>query len=278
MQLEEIIKSALEEDIRTGDITTDATVGEDVKGSAKIISRQEGIVAGLDVAKKTFHFVDAELEIRLMRSDGDPVKPRGELILLKGRLSSILTAERVALNFLGRLCGIATLTRKFVEQVKNTGCVILDTRKTTPLLRDLEKYAVRMGGGQNHRSGLHDMYLIKENQIAAASSIGTALEKVFAHREKGQSKTLIEIEVATLDELQTVLKYSVDLVLLDNMSVEEIKEAVRICNDRTKLEVSGGINLSNVREYAETGVDFISVGQLTHSAPALDISLLVLEE
>jgi nicotinate-nucleotide pyrophosphorylase (carboxylating) len=275
MQLEEIIKSALREDVGTGDITRDATVGKDVVGSAKIISRQQGTVAGLEVAKKTFRFIDAELEVKLIHSDGDPVKSGDELMTLKGRLSPILTAERVALNFLGKLSGIATLTRSFVEQVRDTGCVILDTRKTTPLLRDLEKYAVRMGGGQNHRSGLHDMYLIKENHIAAAGSIDSALKKVFTHREKEQSRTLVEIEVTSLDELRAVLRYRVDRVLLDNMSVEEIKEAVRVCNHRTKLEVSGGINMNNVREYAETGVDFISIGQITHSAPALDMSLLI---
>lgn len=275
MQLEELIKSALEEDIRTGDVTTEATVGKDAVGTAKIISRQEGIVAGLDIVKKTFHFVDTELEIKLLHLDGDPVKPGEELILLKGSLSCILTAERVALNFLGKLSGIATLTRKFVERVKNTGCVILDTRKTTPLWRELEKYGVRMGGGQNHRSGLYDMYLIKENHIAAAGGIEAALEGVFARRKLVHGKAPVEIEVTTLEELRIALKYPVDRILLDNMSVEEIREAVRICSHRAKLEVSGGINLTNVRENAEAGVDFISVGQITHSAPALDISLLV---
>jgi nicotinate-nucleotide pyrophosphorylase (carboxylating) len=276
MRLEDIVKSALEEDIGDDDITTRATVGQDFTGSAKIISRQEGIIAGLDAAQKTFHFVDSELRIKLMFADGDTVKPNQELMVLQGKLISILMAERVALNFLGKLSGIATLTGKFVEIVKNTDCVILDTRKTTPLLRDLEKYAVRMGGGQNHRSGLDDMYLIKENHIAASGGISTALEKAFAHRNKSHHKTLIEIEVASINELRAALKYPVDRVLLDNMSLEEIKNAVQICNHRTKLEVSGGINLDNVRKYAETAVDFISVGQITHSPPALDVSLLVL--
>ena len=240
-----------------------------------MISRQQGVIAGLDIARETFHFVDSQLQIDLMFADGDPVNPNDEVIVLKGKLSSILIAERVALNFLGKLSGIATLTRKFVEQVRNTKCVILDTRKTTPLLRDLEKYAVRIGGGQNHRSGLHDMYLIKENHIVAAGGIDAALERVFKHRNKGRHKTLIEIEVASIDELQAALKLPVDRVLLDNMSVEDIDKAVRICNRRTKLEVSGGVNLNNVREYAGTGVDFISVGQITHSVPSLNLSLLV---
>lgn len=275
MQLEDIIRSALEEDIRESDITTSATIGQDVTGSARIISRQEGIVAGLDVAQKTFHLVDSELHTKLMLGDGDRVKADQQLMLLEGKLASILMAERVALNFLGKLSGIATLTREFVDIVKSTGCIILDTRKTTPLLRDLEKYAVRMGGGQNHRSGLYDMYLIKENHIAASGGISLALEKAFAHRDRSRHKMPIEIEVASIDELGVALKYPVDRVLLDNMSVEEIRNAVQICNHRTKLEVSGGIDLDNVRKYAETGVDFISIGQITHSPPNLNLSLLV---
>lgn len=275
MQLEDIIRSALEEDIRESDITTSATIGQDVTGSARIISRQEGIVAGLDVARKTFHLVDSELHTKLMLGDGDRVKADQQLMLLEGKLASILMAERVALNFLGKLSGIATLTREFVDIVKSTGCIILDTRKTTPLLRDLEKYAVRMGGGQNHRSGLYDMYLIKENHIAASGGISRALEKAFAHRDRSRHKMPIEIEVASIDELGVALKYPVDRVLLDNMSVEEIRNAVQICNHRKKLEVSGGINLDNVRKYAETGVNFISIGQITHSAQSLSLSLLV---
>jgi nicotinate-nucleotide pyrophosphorylase (carboxylating) len=275
MSLEDIIRSALEEDIRDGDITTSATIDQDVTGLAKIISRQEGIIAGMDVARKTFHLVDSELQTRVMLTDGETVKDNQQLMVLEGKLSSILMAERVALNFLGRLSGIATLTRKFVEIVKNMDCTVLDTRKTTPLLRDLEKYAVGIGGGQNHRSGLYDMYLIKENHIAASGGISSALEKAFAHRDKSRHKIPIEIEVASIDELEAALKYPVDRVLLDNMSVEEIKKAVQFCKHLTKLEVSGGINLDNVRKYAETGVDFISIGQITHSAQSLNLSLLV---
>ena len=278
MQIEEIIKWALDEDIQSGDITTIATVNNDIEGKAKIIARQNGVVAGLEITKKIFHHFDNKLEISLSCSDGDFVDTGEELILLNGKLASILTAERVSLNFLGKLSGVATLTRKFVEEVKGTGCTILDTRKTTPLLRELEKYAVRVGGGKNHRSGLYDMYLIKENHIAAAGSIESALKKVFDHQEKIQNKAQIEIEVSNLNDLKTVLRYPVDRILLDNMPVAEIKESVRICEQKIKLEVSGGINLQNIREYAETGVDFISVGQITHSAPNLDLSLLVLKE
>ena len=278
MQIEEIIKWALDEDIQSGDITTIATVNNDIEGKAKIIARQNGVVAGLEITKKIFHHFDNKLEISLSCSDGDFVDTGEELILLNGKLASILTAERVSLNFLGKLSGVATLTRKFVEEVKGTGCTILDTRKTTPLLRELEKYAVRVGGGKNHRSGLYDMYLIKENHIAAAGSIESALKKVFDHQEKIQNKAQIEIEVSNLNDLKTVLRYPVDRILLDNMPVAEIKKSVRIFEQKIKLEVSGGINLQNIREYAETGVDFISVGQITHSAPNLDLSLLVLKE
>ena len=278
MQIEEIIKWALDEDIQSGDITTIATVNNDIEGKAKIIARRNGVVAGLEIAEKIFHYFDNKLEISLSCSDGDFVETGEELILLNGKLASILTAERVSLNFLGKLSGIATLTRKFVEKVKGTGCTILDTRKTTPLLRELEKYAVRVGGGKNHRSGLYDMYLIKENHIAAAGSIESALKKVFDHQEKIQNKAQIEIEVSNLNDLKTVLRYPVDRILLDNMPVAEIKKSVRIFEQKIKLEVSGGINLQNIREYAETGVDFISVGQITHSAPNLDLSLLVLKE
>ena len=278
MQIEEIIKWALDEDIQSGDITTIATVNNDIEGKAKIIARRNGVVAGLEIAEKIFHYFDNKLEISLSSSDGDFVETGEELILLNGKLASILTAERVSLNFLGKLSGIATLTRKFVEKVKGTGCTILDTRKTTPLLRELEKYAVRVGGGKNHRSGLYDMYLIKENHIAAAGSIESALKKVFDHQEKIQNKAQIEIEVSNLNDLKTVLRYPVDRILLDNMPVAEIKKSVRIFEQKIKLEVSGGINLQNIREYAETGVDFISVGQITHSAPNLDLSLLVLKE
>lgn len=278
MQIEEIIKWALDEDIQSGDITTIATVNNDIEGKAKIIARRNGVVAGLEIAEKIFHYFDNKLEISLSSSDGDFVETGEELILLNGKLASILTAERVSLNFLGKLSGIATLTRKFVEEVKGTGCTILDTRKTTPLLRELEKYAVRVGGGKNHRSGLYDMYLIKENHIAAAGSIESALKKVFDHQEKIQNKAQIEIEVSNLNDLKTVLRYPVDRILLDNMPVAEIKKSVRIFEQKIKLEVSGGINLQNIREYAETGVDFISVGQITHSAPNLDLSLLVLKE
>lgn len=275
MRLEEIIKSALEEDIQTGDITTRATVDPDARGRARIIARRCGVICGLEIAEKVFHHLDNRLQITALCSDGDLVEPNHVLLQIEGGLPAILSGERVALNFLGRLSGVATLTRRFVEKVDGTGCTILDTRKTTPLLRGLEKYAVRVGGGKNHRSGLYDMYLIKENHIAAAGGIEAALEKVFGHRKENDSKALVEIEVTNLKELQIALKYPVDRILLDNMSVDEIRGAVRISGGKVKLEVSGGINLENVRAYAETGADFISVGQITHSAASLDVALLV---
>jgi len=277
MNLEEIVKLSLEEDVRSGDITSAATVNNNAEGTGRIISRQSGVIAGLDIAEKVFHFVDDRLRIKKAHNDGDSVQPEETLIEIQGRLTSILSAERASLNFLGRLSGIATLTRKFVEEIKGTGCTILDTRKTTPLLRDLEKYAVHVGGAQNHRMGLYDMYLIKENHIAAAGGIEEALQKAFAHRDNSQNNALVEIEVTNHNELQAALNYPVDRILLDNMSVSDIREAVQICNHRTKLEASGGINLNNVQEYAETGVDFISVGEITHSAVSFNLSLLVQE-
>ncbi len=274
MQLEEIIKHAFEEDIQSGDITTLATVDPNARGKAKIIARQQGVIAGVEIAKKVFHHLDNQLEINLFHADGNTVKPDDVLLRIEGNLSAILSAERVALNLLGRLSGIATLTQKFVDQIKGTNCTILDTRKTMPLLRELEKYAVRVGGGQNHRKGLYDMYLIKENHIAAAGSIEKAIKKVLSHRKTNRNNAMVEIEVTNLRELQTALNYPVDRILLDNLSVRDIREAVRICNDRTKLEASGGINLNNVREYAQTGVNFISVGEITHSAVSFNLSLL----
>lgn len=275
MNLEEIIKLALEEDIRSGDITTAATVDKSAEGKGEIISRQNGVIAGLNIAEKVFHLVDEQLRITMQSKDGDAVQSEETLMEIRGKLSSILSAERVALNFLGRLSGIATLTGKFVEEIKGTACTILDTRKTTPLLRNLEKYAVRVGGAQNHRMGLYDMYLIKENHIAAAGGIEKSLQKAFTHRTKNQQKALVEIEVTDHEELKTALNYPVDRILLDNMSASDIREAVRICGGRTKLEASGGINLNNVREYAKTGVDFISMGEMTHSVVSFNLSLLV---
>lgn len=275
MNPEEIIKLALEEDIRSGDITTDATVDKNAEGIGKIVSRQRGTIAGLDIAEKVFHFVDDRLTISKYCKDGDLVQPEETIMEIEGKLSSILSAERVALNFLGRISGIATLAGRFVEEIKGTACTILDTRKTTPLWRDLEKYAVRIGGAQNHRAGLHDMYLIKENHITAAGGIEEALQNTLAHRDRNQHKALIEIEVTDHEELKIALNYPIDRILLDNMSTSDIREAVRICNGRIKLEASGGINLNNVREYAKTGVDFISVGEMTHSAVSFNLSLLV---
>ncbi|MFQ5584845.1 MAG: carboxylating nicotinate-nucleotide diphosphorylase [Calditrichia bacterium] len=278
MDIQSIIEQALSEDIGSGDITTGATVPAGKEGKAVILAREEGIISGLDIARQIFLHADAALRMELKVSEGNRVFPNTELMHISGQLASILQAERVALNFLGRLSGISTQTAKFVAAVEGTGCNILDTRKTTPLLRELEKYAVRVGGGMNHRMGLYDMYLVKENHIAAAGGIEDALKKVFAYRQGKSNNAPVEIEVRNFEELRKALNFPVERILLDNMSVKEIAEAVKICAGKAQLEVSGGINLENVRRYALTGVDFISVGKLTHSAASLDVSLLVVGE
>lgn len=234
------------------------------------------MLAGGEVAKETFKFLDPGIEFTQVVMERDKFKVGNVLFEVEGRLSAILTAERTALNFLQHLCGVATLTNKFVEKVRGTGVKILDTRKTTPGLRELEKYAVRCGGGENHRMGLWDMILIKGNHIKAVGGIGEAIEKLKVKSEKLK----VEVEVKDLEELGQAIKYPIDRVMLDNMSIEEIREAVKKCqiqNPKCKIEVSGRVNLENVKEIAETGVDYISVGALTHSAPSIDMSLKVLK-
>lgn len=275
MDIDSIIELALKEDIGNGDVTTEATIPPEGKGQAEIIARQEGVVAGLDVTRSVLRRIDDRLIISSKFSDGNSVAVNNCLMKINGSLSSILKAERVALNFLGRLSGIATLTRKFVKAVAGTNCIILDTRKTTPVLRDLEKSAVKCGGGQNHRRGLFDMYLVKENHIAAAGGIREALTGVFNHCKKTNNDLPVEIEVRNLEEIKTVIKYPIDRVLLDNMTIDEISQAVKVCEGKVELEVSGGVDLETVRQIAQTGVNYISVGKLTHSAPVFDLSLLV---
>ena len=274
-QTDELIDRALQEDIRTGDITSQATVPPDMNGEAVIIAKQDGIIAGLSICQHVFQRTDDKLKFKLFFKDGNRVNSGNQLMHISGNLSAILKAERVALNFLGRLSGVSTLTNKFVQEVKNTHCKILDTRKTTPLFRGLEKYAVKIGGGENHRFGLFDMYLVKENHIITAGSIESILEKVFNHRDKNKIDAKVEVEVRGIEELKIALNYPVDCILLDNMSVETIYKAVRICSGKTKLEVSGGVSLSNVKIYALTGVDYISIGKLTHSVENFDLSLLI---
>ncbi len=270
-RMREIIKQALQEDIGDGDITTDTIIPADLILSGEFIAKSEGVTAGLAVAELTFLLLDDNIQFLRYTEDGQFVK-RGDIIAaIRGPAGGILKGERVALNFLQRMSGIATLTSRFVDEVSQTHARILDTRKTAPGLRIFDKWAVRLGGGHNHRFGLYDMVLIKDNHIAAAGSITEAVKRVRKNRKK---KTLIETEVKNLDELKEALALGVDRILLDNMDPEEMREAVRINGEKIPLEASGNITLENVAEIAATGVDFISVGALTHSVTALDISLL----
>jgi len=264
-----LIEQALREDVGPGDVTTRAVIPPDVRGKGTILVKAHGVICGLQVAAEVFRAVDERISFRPRVREGEPVQPGDVVAEVEGPLRGILTAERTALNFLARLSGIATLTARFVDAVAPYRAVILDTRKTTPGWRVLEKYAVRCGGGRNHRMGLYDMVLIKDNHIAACGSISEAVRRV---RAAGVGVP-VEVEVKNLDELREALKLGVDRILLDNFSVEDIAEAVKIAEGRVPLEASGGVTLDNVAAIAATGVDYISVGALTHSAPALDLSL-----
>lgn len=270
--IRKLIQSALEEDISTGDITTTAVLTGNETGKATAFAKAELVAAGIDVFRETFLVLDSRIQFIGCCEDGQVVQKGGSLAEISGNLGSILTAERVALNFLQRMCGIATLTRQYVDEVKGTHAKILDTRKTVPGLRSLDKYAVRIGGGRNHRFGLYDGVLIKDNHIAAAGGISQALARVrgrFPHTLK------VEVEVKNLSELEEAFASGADTIMLDNMTVGDMKKAVDIIRRRVPLEASGNVSLANVRQIAETGVDFISVGALTHSVSASDISLKI---
>ncbi|GJQ37241.1 MAG: carboxylating nicotinate-nucleotide diphosphorylase [Anaerolineales bacterium] len=262
------IQRALAEDIGAGDATTLSIVPPDATMRGQIIAKQDGIIAGLDVARAAYELLDSAVEFSPQLADGSRVTRAGLLALVSGRTSSLLTAERTALNFLGRMSGIATLTRQFVDAVAGTRAVILDTRKTAPGLRAVDKLAVKLGGGGNHRIGLYDMILIKDNHIDYAGGIEEAVRRAKAARSGLQ----IEVEARTMNDVRVALSLGVERILLDNMSVEMMAEAVRLTNGRAKLEASGNVTLETVRRIAETGVDFISVGALTHSAKVFDVS------
>jgi nicotinate-nucleotide pyrophosphorylase (carboxylating) len=256
-----------------GDITSTSTLDPSATLTSHIIAKADGVVAGMPIAAAVFKLVDTKIALRLQVSEGQKVMKGQTLAKVEGSGPALLAGERTALNFLCRVSGIATLTRKFVDAVDGTGVVILDTRKTSPGSRHLDKYAVRMGGGRNHRMGLYDMVLIKDNHIAGAGGLLEAVQLV-RHLHGNQFK--IEIEVKTIEELEIGLRLPVDRIMLDNMDLETIHQAVSLTNRHTPLEVSGNVTLNSVRAIAETGVDFISIGALTHSAPVLDISLDVL--
>ncbi len=287
-----IVRYALSEDIGTGDITTLNAVKSGVNARAVIVAKEAGVLAGLDVARLTFREASPTLKFRSLAADGDTLAPGVAVAQITGDVGGILKGERTALNFLQHLSGVASLTRRYVEAIRGTGATILDTRKTTPGLRFLEKYAVRCGGGENHRLALWDMYLLKDNHIRAAGGITPALERILRTR---QGDLLLEVEVESLDQLREALRPEVDRILVDNRPPAELRRAVeevdRWCQAHPpdssrmlpgarrwpQIEASGGIHLESARTYAETGVDYLSVGALTHSAPALDLSLEIEE-
>ncbi len=275
--LDHLIDLALAEDVGSGDWTTEWTVGSEVSGSAVIIAKEPIVVSGVEAASKVFQRVEPSLQVATEAADGDELAGGDQLLRIEGSLRGILTGERVALNFLGRLSGVATLTRRYVEAVEGTGARILDTRKTTPGWRVLEKSAVRAGGGENHRMGLHDMVLVKDNHLVAAGGVKAAVDRI---RSRNGAGLLLEVEVTTLPELEDLLSLGVDRVLLDNMSLETLTAAVDMVHalgeERPLVEASGKMSLDSVRYVAEIGVDFISVGALTHSATGVDLSLRVL--
>jgi nicotinate-nucleotide pyrophosphorylase (carboxylating) len=267
----ELIDRALAEDLGEGDLTTRAVVPEGAQARARIEQKAPGVPAGLGVARLVFERVDPMLRWRAHAAEGE-WREGGLMAELAGDAGAILSGERVALNFLGRLSGIATLTARYVSAVEGTGARILDTRKTTPGLRALEKEAVRAGGGLSNRAGLYDAILVKENHAALAGGVAQAAQRAL---ERAPSGATVEVECATLEEVEGALAAGVPHLLLDNMSLDELRGAVALAGGRAELEASGGIDLDTVRAVAETGVDYISVGALTHSAPALDVSLLL---
>jgi nicotinate-nucleotide pyrophosphorylase (carboxylating) len=269
--MSDLIDRALAEDLGDGDLTTRAVVPEGAQAHARVTQKAPGVIAGLRVAQGVFERVDPELVFVAHCPEGK-WREAGAIAEISGAAASILAAERVALNFLGRLSGVATLTARYVRAVEGTGARILDTRKTTPGLRELEKEAVRAGGGVNHRAGLYDAILVKENHAALAGGVGEATRLALEHAPAGVS---VEVECATLAEVEDALAAGVPMLLLDNMSPDQLRSAVSLAAGRAELEASGGITLETIRAVAETGVDYISVGALTHSAPALDVSLLL---
>ena len=272
--IRDLIDAALAEDVGQGDPTTDALIGPGLIGSATLVSREDGVVAGLQVAVAVFTQFDPALVAESLVEDGSTVSAGERLASVSGSLASILKAERTAVNFLQHLSGVATVTRRYVDAVEGYRAQIVDTRKTTPGLRRLEKHAVAMGGGRNHRYNLADGILIKDNHIEAMGLQGFRIGEVVKRAHLGASHMIkVEIEVETLEQLEEVLDAGADLVLLDNMDPEQMETAVKITGGRALLEASGGITLETVRDVASTGVDIISVGALTHSAPSLNISL-----
>jgi nicotinate-nucleotide pyrophosphorylase (carboxylating) len=279
MQLQEIILKALEEDLGSGDHTSLSTIPEHATGTSRLIIKEEGILSGVDVARMVYESLDPGIQFEQFLEDGHPVRKGDIAFTVTGSVRSILAGERLALNCMQRMSGIATATNKLVQLIRGTKARILDTRKTTPLLRELEKMAVRAGGGSNHRMGLYDMLMIKDNHVDFAGGIARAIESANAYLEKKKLDLKIEIEVRNFDELEQVLAIGkVHRIMLDNFSPEDLAYAVKRIGGKYETEASGGISSGNIRAYAETGVDFISVGALTHHISSLDMSLKAVNE
>ena len=273
--LDELIQMALREDIGDGDHSTLACIPPDATGTAKMVAKQEGILCGAEIGERVFKLVDPTLNVSLLMHDGDSVKKGDLLMLVEGHSGSILTAERTALNYMQRLSGIATETHRMVLMLDGLHTRLLDTRKTTPNMRLMEKYAVACGGGTNHRIGLYDMVMLKDNHIDFAGGIEAAIDRTHQYLKDKGKELRIEIEVRNLDELERVMQHGgVDRIMLDNFDVDTLREAVRRIDGKYETEASGGITDQTLRQYAETGVDFISVGALTHHIKSMDISLV----
>jgi len=274
-EIDKIIDTSLTEDIGSGDITTEAIFNKYKSTSAVIIAKEDGILAGIDVAERVFKKVDPDVNFKILVSDGENICRGLNVARINGDVRTILKAERTALNFLGRMSGIATLTYEFVKRIKGTKAKILDTRKTSPVLRILEKYAVNAGGGYSHRMGLYDMFLIKDNHIKAAGGLDKAIKRVIEFRKEKRKNFKIEAEAENIEHVRTALSEGVDRIMLDNMNLRMVKKAVEIAKGKVEIEVSGNVNLKNVSPIASSGVDYISIGSITHSAKIIDFSLAI---
>lgn len=271
-EIEQVIENALAEDLASSDVTTQALIPPDMEGGASILVKDNGVLAGIEVTQAVFRRADPALRVEVLVNDGTTIRKGDVVTTIGGKVASILMAERTALNFLCHLSGIATETARYVEAVKGLKAQITDTRKTTPGMRVLDKYAVRMGGGQSHRQHLGDWVLIKDNHLAALGSLGLGLKGAIEQARRG-STLKVEVEVGSVGEAEDAISAGADIIMLDNMALGEIKEVVNLAQGRALIEASGGITLENVRQVAEAGVDLISVGAITHSTKALDLSL-----
>jgi len=276
LEINQLIQVSLKEDLdEIGDVTSNAILAKEKQGTANIIAKQNGVFSGGFVVKMVYSFIDQSVNVKIAVNEGDLIEKKQSIIEISGPVKSILIGERTALNFLARMSGIATLTNEFVQKLKGSNISILDTRKTHPGWRYLDKYSVFIGGGKNHRIGLFDMVLIKENHIVAAGSIANAVKLCRDYLRSKRLDLKIEVESKDSEEVKQAFLLKADRIMLDNMNLEQIKQAVKIVNGKIELEISGGVNLENVDKYYDSGVDFISVGQLTHSAKAFDYSLLL---